>query len=90
MGKRYRKEADQEKLREEQVLKLRGRGVDIQAITPLHPGGLDGALEEMLKEKDYTADQSMAYTQHNRETLKQRELDSKGMMEMRRDGRLED
>ena len=88
--KRY-SASDQRKMAQEKFQRLKEKGaIDAPRITyivPLHPGGLDASLGEMLKDTNATQDQSQACLERGKETLKERVKESKEQMERKQEAR---
>ena len=82
---------DQRKMAQDRFHELKSKGIidapRITDIVPMHPEGLNGSLTEMLKDSSATQDQSQSCIERGKETLKQRQAESKEQMERKQEER---
>jgi hypothetical protein len=67
--KRY-SSADQEKMKRDFLADCRAKGCDFQEMHSTSPDGIQGSIKEMKADLPFTKDQSQAWTEHNKEKLK--------------------
>lgn len=85
MSRRRYRGRDLDQFIEDKMEEMRARGIDARDFKSLHPEGPQAAMEEMFKDISHTKDQSQAWVEHGKETMKERVSDAEETRQRRED-----